>query len=258
MNQKFAARNNKQHFYLLRGLLVCDVCGRTLTGRTSKGRVSYYCTNRGKNRQPDVPPHSRSIAGRIVESLVWEALSNLLRHPTLLADAWQSHNDLADAEPDEADRLQTRQRTLERQWTRLLDAFQNGLLDKDELACRKARLDEERQRLEHRLQQLNNQARREQAKAQMLQDFATFCRQVEATLTNPTPELQQEVIRLLIDHIVVEKDAIVIKHIIPTDDDCRLLPGRRRTRKNTAKFLSVFVRVCPCPIPRPCRFEASS
>jgi len=39
--------------------------------------------------------------------------------------------------------------------------------------------------------------------------------------------VQQEVIRLLIDHIVVEKNAITIKHIIPTDDDCRLLPGRR-------------------------------
>jgi len=39
--------------------------------------------------------------------------------------------------------------------------------------------------------------------------------------------VQQEVIRLLIDHIVVEKDVITIKHIIPTNEDCRLLPGRR-------------------------------
>jgi hypothetical protein len=32
---------------------------------------------------------------------------------------------------------------------------------------------------------------------------------------------------LLIDHVVVGEDEIVIKHIVPTDDDCRLLPGRR-------------------------------
>jgi hypothetical protein len=32
---------------------------------------------------------------------------------------------------------------------------------------------------------------------------------------------------LLIDHVVVGKDEIVIKHIVPTDDDCRLLPGHR-------------------------------
>jgi hypothetical protein len=34
VNKKFAPRNNKQHFYLLRGLLVCGLCGRTLVGRT--------------------------------------------------------------------------------------------------------------------------------------------------------------------------------------------------------------------------------
>jgi len=32
---------------------------------------------------------------------------------------------------------------------------------------------------------------------------------------------------LLIDHIVVEQDAIVIKHIVPADDDCRLTSGHR-------------------------------
>ena len=60
----------------------------------------------------------------------------------------------------------------------------------------------------------------------MLQTFANFCQQIEAGLDHPTPELQQEVIRLLIDHVVVGPDEIVIKHIVPTDDDCRLLPGR--------------------------------
>ena len=118
-------------------------------------------------------------------------------------------------------------RALERQWIRILDAFQAELLDKAELARRKERLDQERQTLTQRLQQAQRQAQQQQAKAQMLADFATFCQQIEAGLTDPTPEQQQEVFRLLIDHVVVEQDAIVIKHIIPTDDDCRLLPGRR-------------------------------
>ena len=230
MNRKFASRNNKRHFYLLRSLLVCGICGRTLAGRTSNGRVYYSCTNRGKHRDPDVPPHACSIAGRVVEALVWEAACELLRNPNLLADAWQTQCETDDVDPDEADRLQSHLRTLNRQWTRLLDAFQDELIDKDELARRKARLDAERQTLAQRLDQLHRQARRKQAKAQMLEDFAAFCQKIEASLADPTPEVQQEVIRLLIDHIVVEKDVITIKHIIPTDDDCRLLPGRRRVR----------------------------
>ena len=44
---------------------------------------------------------------------------------------------------EEADRLQAQLRALERQWTRILDAFQAELLDKAELARRKERLDQE-------------------------------------------------------------------------------------------------------------------
>ncbi len=35
---------------------------------------------------------------------------------------------------------------------------------------------------------------------------------------------KQEVLRLLMESIVVEDNAITIKHIIPTDDNSRLLP----------------------------------
>jgi site-specific DNA recombinase len=230
MNQRFAPRNNKRHFYLLRSLLVCAVCGRTLAGRTSNGCVYYHCTNQGKHRYPDVPPHACAIAGRSIEPLVWKAVCKLLRNPHLLADAWQAQCEVDDTNPDEADRLQSRLQSLNRQWTRLLDAFQDELIDKDELVRRKTRLDAERESLAQRLDELRRQDRRKQAKAQMLEDFATFCQRIEVSLADPTPEVQQEVIRLLIDHIVVEKDVIIIKHIIPTDDDCRLLPGHRSTR----------------------------
>ena len=230
MNKTFASRNNKHHFYLLRGLLVCAICERTLIGSCSAGTVRYQCPSRGKNRPPDVSPHSISISGSVIEPLVWQAVSDLLRNPKLLEDAWQNQVESTQASPGEMDRLQSHLRRLERQWTRLLDAFQSEVLDKDELVKRKEHLDQARQTLEHRLEQLTRQERQDRAKEQMLEDFASFCQQIERSLDKPTPQVQQEVIRLLIDHIVVDKDAIVIKHIIPTDDDCRLLPGHRCTQ----------------------------
>lgn len=227
MNQRFAPRNNKKHFYLLRSLLVCGTCGRTLTGRFSDGHVYYYCTNRGRNRDPDVPRHSCGIAGSIIEPLVWQAVVELLANPALLADAWHSQQEVEADAPDELTRLQARQRTLERQWTRLLDLFQEGLITKRELSQRKGRLDAERESLARRISRLEQQNRRLEAKTQMLEDYAAFCQRIESNLAKPTPDMQQEVIRLLIDHIVLQKDEIIIKHIVPTDDDCRLLPGRR-------------------------------
>ena len=240
MRQKFAERNNKKHFYLLRSLLVCGVCGRTLAGRTSDGRVTYNCPNQGRQRSPEVVPHSCIIAAAVVEPLVWQAVSDLLRNPRLLADAWESQTETSPTPPGEAERLQARLKALERQWQRLIDLFQEEQIDKAEFVRRKERLNQERQVVEQRLQQLNRQLHQEQVKEQMLQDFAAFCQQIEENLANPTPELQQEVIRLLIDHVVVGMDEIVIKHIVPTDDDCRLLPGRRRTR-------TFFVLISSCP-----------
>ncbi len=56
MNARFSSRNSRRP-YLLRGLLVCDVCGYTLQGRTDKGVVSYACRHGGKNRPSDIPEH---------------------------------------------------------------------------------------------------------------------------------------------------------------------------------------------------------
>jgi hypothetical protein len=41
-------------------------------------------------------------------------------------------------------------------------------------------------------------------------------------LENPTEEVKREVIRLLVDHIIVEDDAIVIHHIVPINGNERL------------------------------------
>lgn len=228
MRQKFSPRNNSKHFYLLRSMLVCSVCGRTLVGRTAKnGRQTYYCSNQGRQRSPDVQPHSCVIAAEIVDPLVWQAITELLQNPRLIADAWQSSLEPHSNSQNEANRLQGRLKTLDRQWDRLLDLYQDEEIEKDELSLRKQRLDQERLTIQQRLKQLNSQISHQQTKEQMIQDFFEFCQQIQSGLSNPTPELQQEVIRLLIDHVVVGKNEIVIKHIVPTDDDCRLLPGHR-------------------------------
>ena len=52
MQSRFAPRNS-QHTYLLRGLLVCSVCGHTLQGRTQRGIGYYTCTSGAAQRPPE-------------------------------------------------------------------------------------------------------------------------------------------------------------------------------------------------------------
>jgi site-specific DNA recombinase len=224
MNQRFAKRNNRRHFYLLRSLLVCATCGYTLQGRCQKGRVYYYCEQGGKHRYPDVPRHTCSIAGHIIEPLVWEAIAELIKDPQQIAAAWESDAAKQNATPDELNRLQARQRKLERQWVRLLDAFQVGLLNKTELSQRKQKLEQERQTISERIEQIQRQQKQQSVKDQIMDDFSAFCAVAQKALENPTPEVKQEVLRLLVESVVIEEDAITINHIIPTDENSRLLP----------------------------------
>lgn len=200
LNQRFAQRNNKKHFYLLRSLLVCDCCGHTLQGRSQNGRISYFCQYGSKKRYEEVAEHRNQIF-----------------------TAWESQSE-DDKKPEQLTRLQKRLTKLERQWERLLDAFQDGLIEKSDLSSRKSRLDQERQVLTEQIDHLQRHEMQKQVKEQVLQDFVAYCDTIQGALDNPTPQVKQEVLRLLIKEVVVGKDMITIKHFIPIDDFSRLLP----------------------------------
>jgi len=143
-----------------------------------------------------------------------------------LSDAWKNKAESALTALDEMDPLQNRLNYLQKQRQRLLDIYQEGQIEITELSQLKQRFEQHHHTTEQRLQALMHQTYQELVKAQMLEDFTTFCQQIESSLSNPTPELQQKVVRLLIADSIVGENEIVIKHIVSTSDDCRLLPGR--------------------------------
>jgi len=239
MNSQTASRNNKRHVYRLRGLLVCAACGHTLVGRTYKDQVTYSCIYGGKNGAPDLPTHRCSIAEMVVEPLIWQAMTELLQNPKLIAQAWLTTPDdpASIVEQGEKERLENRIKFLDRQQERLLDLFQEEHLEKDAYLERKQRLDQEQQAIQNRLHEADQKTSLEQSKQALLAEFEQYCQRIQTNLANPTPEQKQEVIRLLIDHVVVGNGEIVIKHIVPTNDDCRLKPRRKNTD---------FLRLSPC------------
>ena len=126
--------------------------------------------------------------------------------------------------------LQLHLKKLEKQWQRLLDLYQDGFIEKQALAQRKSCLDAEKQQISQRLAQLNRQHQRQQYETDLILTCQDFAQRVEAALASPSFELKQDVIRLLIEQIVVHDDAIVIRHIVPAEDDprlCRLEPTRK-------------------------------
>jgi site-specific DNA recombinase len=225
-NQQFATRNNRNHRYLLRSLLVCAICGHTLIGRThTNGDYSYGCCYGGKHRAADIPRHTCVIQGSLIEALVWNAVVELLKNPTLIAQAWGC-DETTNLEHGEKERLEHRLRAVTRQQERLLDLYQEEQLDKAAYLDRHQRLQEEKKNIQTHLLHFEQGAKSEQIKQELLDDFDQYCQRIQKNLASPNWDLQQEVIRLLIDHVIIGKNEIVIKHIVPANDDCRLKPQR--------------------------------
>jgi site-specific DNA recombinase len=223
-NKRFSQRNNHKQFYLLRGLLVCGVCEGLMIGKSRhKHPYTYYRSERGgKHRFPDVPQHTCTVNAEDAEKAVWEVVAKLLQEPERLTQAWADLYTTESPNQREIKRLEHRSRQLERQWQRILDAYQDGLLEKDELSLRKRVLDHEQAQLQSLLVQAQEVQQQNQNRLQTVQDFANFSHRLLGVLENPTEEVKREVIRLLVDHIIGEDDAIIIHHVVPISENERL------------------------------------
>jgi site-specific DNA recombinase len=223
-NQRFSQRNNHKQFYLLRGLLICGICGGLMIGKSRhKHPYTYYrCERGGKYRLPDVPEHTCTVNAEDAENAVWQAVAKLLQEPERLAQAWSDLNTTEPPNQREIKRLEHRSRQLQRQWQRILDAYQDGLLEKEELSERKQALDQEQAHLQSLLAHAREVSQQNQSRLQTVQNFSDFSQRMLETLENPSKEVKREVIRLLVDHIVVDDDAIVIHHIVPITENGRL------------------------------------
>ncbi len=216
MNAQFAARNARR-IYLLRGLLVCGTCGHILHActPTRTGTTYYVCRYGATNRPPDVPAHICSIRADHIEPRVWRALADLLREPTRVRDAWEALHAAAQPEGGEVQAWRERRTHLQQQEQRLIDAYQCGAVELAELRSRREALQRELRNLEARLAQVTTET-----PASLALDV--FTQRITRALQTPDPETQQEVIRLLIERIVVSDNEITIEHIIPLDDVYRL------------------------------------
>jgi site-specific DNA recombinase len=137
-NKQTARRNNTAHEYLLRTLVSCGACKLACTGRCLHPGYDYYVC-RGRTEALRAAKGERCIARYIpasaLDDLVWRDLCQVLAEPSLIT------HELERAQMGEwlPQALQARRKTLqealaqlERQQTRLLDAYLAEIIGRDE------------------------------------------------------------------------------------------------------------------------------
>jgi site-specific DNA recombinase len=222
-NRRFASRNTKRPT-LLQGLLVCGQCGyglyRTSTKTTRRQAIYYRCLGSdGYRHLMERPCSCKPIRVEDLDDLVWQQVTDLLEKPELIrAELNRRRQESLRTDPLEQRRGQLQQslKRTELQIDKLLDAYQEGLVQLEQLRQRMPDLRRKQQTAQKELENARWKvlmAEKTEQLEQSLGDFVNRLRQSAQTLNMAE---RQKVVRLLIKDIVVEVDnRITIRHCLP-------------------------------------------
>jgi site-specific DNA recombinase len=217
-NHERAQRHTTPRRYLLRSLLVCGQCGRRMVGSWGAQGGRYICALRYPRPVPGACA-GRSLGAPTIEQSVWEHVQALLADPEVLRQQYaQGRGDPAvdvRAEHERA-RLERKLAALEREKTRLLDAYQAEVIELTELAERRQRLTEQGQQLRARVQEIEQQRLDRVAELRLLEGVDAFCASIRDAMVAPAFEVKQKVLQLVVQRIMVEDHRITIEHVVPS------------------------------------------
>jgi site-specific DNA recombinase len=232
-NRERAQRNNTRHPYLLRSLLVCGRCGRRMVGTWSAQGGRYICALRYPRYVPGACT-GRSLSATLIEACIWDHVKALLSDPAVLRTQYEhGRGDPAvDVRAEqERVRLERKLAALDREVTRLVDAYQAEVIELTELAERRRRIEDHGRMLRERVREIAQQRTERTAELRLLEGVDAFCTSVREAMDDPSFAVQQKVLQLVVDRIVVEDSRVIIEHVVPTG------PVRLQTEHQSCEIL---------------------
>jgi len=204
--------------FLLGGLLICHLCGSAYCGQRMRRRdrkgdryVYYRCLGTDKHRfDGKAICTNKSLNGALLEESVWSDVRSLLQEPNRMQREFERRLQRPSAETwDESHAIDSIGK-LKRRVARLIDAYENGWLDKNDFEPRirraKDRLAGEEAALEeHRRHHMNDDELR-----LLIGHFEMFAERIAGGLNDADLETKRKLMRLLIHRIEVDADEVRI------------------------------------------------
>jgi len=152
-NAHSARRHNNKNEYLLRGLVVCGLCGCIAPGYVSNQKTYYSCGAK-RNQNIHSKPHAENIAvqHKPFDAKIWQGLTELLQDPEKLKAQLEKRLDRKNAAHLPATNTDTKTdkdlEKLDAQEKRILDAYRESIIDLEELKSQKEKIAAKRKTLE--------------------------------------------------------------------------------------------------------------
>jgi len=213
-------RGAGNNLYLLSGLAECGRCGYALCGRSSgkdKGgsrrRYSYYrCCGGDRSRfGGERVCDARAVRADLLEEAVWKDVCALLRDPHLVEREYQRREgEKKDGPAQQADQRRLRIGGLTKKLGRLIDAYTEGLINKEEFEPRAARLRQELKAQEVEEEREDQRRRQQQELRLVLGCLEEFAARVRVGLEEVDASTKRTILRKLIRKVVIDHDEVTI------------------------------------------------
>ncbi|MFH0943648.1 MAG: recombinase family protein, partial [Planctomycetota bacterium] len=196
---------------LLQGMLVCRECGyafyRTST-RTSKRKIYYYrCLGSDRYRHLSSQPcKNRPVRQDYLDDLVWNQVIQMLENPDLIRAEIErrlSEVQKSSLKKERKDVLLKELSRVAKGIDKLLDAYQEGLLELGELRKRVPELRKREETLRSELQGIEEVATQQEVFLRMTEGLEGFSSRLREAADTLSVVERQKVLRLVVKEILV-------------------------------------------------------
>jgi site-specific DNA recombinase len=188
-NQRWAARHNTVHEYLLRALVSCGACQSACMGCTRRHLRYYMCLGKGNPIVVgrDTKCRARYIPAAQLDTLVWQDLCTLMQQPDQI-EAALYRAQAGDWLPHEVQArragLCKAQAHLQQQLERLTTAYLDQSVPLDEYRRRRQEVEQRHQSLDTQIRQLEARALHHANLAGMMTSIEDVCQRVREGLAS--------------------------------------------------------------------------
>jgi len=222
--------------YLLQGLIVCRCCGHSFYGKpvsaaTAHGKPRHYayyrCIGTDAYRfggERICPNHQ--MRTDLLDDAVWEDVCGLLHDPKRIEHEYQRRLTHDDPTDQDIQQLQGRIQGIKRGIARLVDAYEDGFVEKNEFQPRMRRQRDRLAKLETEAKAASERQSQQASLHLVIGQFEEFARRVDTGLQDTDWTKRREIIRALVKRVEVDEGKIqIVYRINPPPFDTA--PNRR-------------------------------
>ena len=221
-NKRYSQRRTKEPT-LLQGMVVCNKCGyayyRTST-RTTRKKIYYYrCLGSDNYRyEKGATCSSKPIRQDYLDEMVWNQVIQLLENPDLINSELQRRiKSIRDSSPvkQKKDHLKKELIRIRKGIEKLLDAYQEDLIQLGELRSRMPELRKREKSLNEELICIESDLMDQGALLKLADNMEKFLGKLRGAADNMSIIERQKVLRLVVKEVLIDDDNIRVKHSIP-------------------------------------------